>query len=324
MSFTEVISDFLNIDYSSQGDMSIQRYDLPENLGKGSYQIVRLKHDAAIIIFDCLFAKNFSYCIQADNLLHIAHYEEIHDAARGSHTGQTLQSDRFLIHMGLHGNYQTHYQQGSPVKAIQILLSPDYYDTYLSEKIPDIGVELKKAVSILGRMSRIPEIAFVFHQLYDYHGSGPAAFLFYESKLNELLARLLQIVSELPDRPAHQIKQSDMEAVRGIGEYISAHTAQDTPLPFLAHMACMSPAKLKYVFKAVFHCSIRDYRLQNRVHVAKELLYHTDLSVSEISAQVGYHNSGSFASVFKKYTGFLPRDYREYARKHPYINESSR
>ena len=43
---------------------------------------------------------------------------------------------------------------------------------------------------------------------------------------------------------------------------------------------------------------------------AKELLKDPRLRIYEISTAVGYENSRYFSSIFKKYTGQTPVDYR--------------
>ena len=48
-----------------------------------------------------------------------------------------------------------------------------------------------------------------------------------------------------------------------------------------------------------------------RMKRAKELLERTDMPVSRVSESVGYANHGKFAHSFKRFTGFLPLEYRK-------------
>ncbi len=324
MTLAQYIHDVFHIESAHQESPNIRQYPFPEEWGTGSLQIIRLGCYAAIIMFDGCFTRNFTYHIQDDELLHIAYYREIFSSHHCPHTCRPMGADAFYAHIGLSGHLQTDYQLGTPVKSVHIFLSPEYYDGYLSAKVPNAGTQIRNALSIIENIEFFPELTFIFHQLYDYQNSCCGDFLFYESKINEILARMLQKCLDAPELPLRQIKQADMEAVHVIAEYIRTHTAQETPLCELAHMACMSPAKLKYVFKAAFNCSVREYRLQNRVHVAKEMLYHTDLPIAEIAAQLGYQNSGNFSSLFKRYTGFLPKAFRDYSRMHPHHTDFSR
>ncbi len=314
MALQTIISDLFQSDPCCCLFPGIQHCPFPDSLGAGAYHIVHLSPDAAIVLVDGVFYENFSYHIHGDDLLHIGYYQQIHAPHTCPHAGRPMGPDSFYAHIGLSGPHETAYRLHTPVKSVHIFLTPAYYDTLLSRKIPNAGRKIAEAVSILEQIEYFPELTFVFRQLYCYQPTGTGDLLFYESKLNEILARILQKGFHAPGHPVRPVKQADMDAAHTVAEYIRTHTSQDTPLSLLSHMACMSPAKLKYVFKSVFNCSIRDYRLQNRVHVAKELLYHTDLPIAEIASQLGYQNSGNFSALFKKYTGFLPKTFREQSR----------
>ena len=53
-----------------------------------------------------------------------------------------------------------------------------------------------------------------------------------------------------------------------------------------------------------------NYLTSKRMEKAKELLKNPRLKIYEISTAVGYENSRYFSSIFKKYTGQTPIDYR--------------
>jgi Response regulator containing CheY-like receiver domain and AraC-type DNA-binding domain len=60
--------------------------------------------------------------------------------------------------------------------------------------------------------------------------------------------------------------------------------------------------------------SISDYLQQTRIEYAKELLLNTDQSVSEVANASGYSNLSYFSSIFKKFTGSSPGEYRKLRR----------
>ena len=53
-----------------------------------------------------------------------------------------------------------------------------------------------------------------------------------------------------------------------------------------------------------------EYLTLLRVEHAKELLSSTSLTIRDISAKVGYYDSGSFIRRFKQVTGETPLQYR--------------
>ena len=53
------------------------------------------------------------------------------------------------------------------------------------------------------------------------------------------------------------------------------------------------------------------YIQTSRVELAKKLLLETDLSINEITEQVGYEYALSFTRLFKKYEQVSPSEYRQ-------------
>jgi AraC-like DNA-binding protein len=56
--------------------------------------------------------------------------------------------------------------------------------------------------------------------------------------------------------------------------------------------------------------SPNDYWQRIRVEAARDMLRKTDLSVTEIAIRCGYSTSQYFSTVFRKYTGTTPTQFR--------------
>lgn len=69
--------------------------------------------------------------------------------------------------------------------------------------------------------------------------------------------------------------------------------------------------QLNAAFKACAGVTVYDYLREERMKEAKILLQKTQLSVQDISFQVGFINSTNFATAFKKRFGFTPREFRQ-------------
>lgn len=52
------------------------------------------------------------------------------------------------------------------------------------------------------------------------------------------------------------------------------------------------------------------YHISRRIDHAKARLANVNLSVTEIGQQLGFSESGAFASTFGRFTGRTPTDYR--------------
>ena len=104
-----------------------------------------------------------------------------------------------------------------------------------------------------------------------------------------------------------------------MANYINDHYTSDIRMDFLAQIACISQAKLKYVFKNIYHMSIQQYIVTRRITQAEHLLRDTILPVSEIAEMVGYKYIGSLSDMFRQHTGMSPTEYRGKMRKTPRV-----
>ncbi|HYE10120.1 MAG TPA: response regulator [Patescibacteria group bacterium] len=79
----------------------------------------------------------------------------------------------------------------------------------------------------------------------------------------------------------------------------------------IANEFFMNESYLSDLFKKETGVSFTSYLTKERMEKAKELLKQGDLKIYDISEMVGYSNPRYFNSVFKKYAGLTPFEYRE-------------
>lgn len=104
---------------------------------------------------------------------------------------------------------------------------------------------------------------------------------------------------------------------RGIRRAIDAmKLGLDEPLRLeeLAEAAVMSPFHFNRVFREVTGIPPRRFLTALRLKAAKRLLVSTDLSVTEISLEVGYNSLGTFTRRFKELVGAAPARFRDLAQ----------
>jgi AraC family transcriptional regulator len=98
--------------------------------------------------------------------------------------------------------------------------------------------------------------------------------------------------------------------IRRAIELMHAHLNRELPLEEIAAAAFLSPFHFARLFKKLTGASPHAYLATLRVARAQALLAETDLSVSEVSARVGYSSSSHFTKAFRQATGLAPRAYR--------------
>ncbi|WP_138419629.1 helix-turn-helix transcriptional regulator [Aquibacillus sediminis] len=88
--------------------------------------------------------------------------------------------------------------------------------------------------------------------------------------------------------------------------YIEMNFAEEFTIEQIAHDLHVHPSHLMRSFKKEKGITISHYRNQKRVKEAKELIIHTNLSMTEIAVMVGFNNSQYFSKIFKGVEGMSP------------------
>ena len=97
-------------------------------------------------------------------------------------------------------------------------------------------------------------------------------------------------------------------------DLVDARYAEPLDVAALAARAHTSPAHFSRRFKRTFGETPHQYLLTRRIARAKHLLRESELSVTEISLEVGFRSLGSFSAKFKEIVGGTPTEYRRKMR----------
>jgi len=92
--------------------------------------------------------------------------------------------------------------------------------------------------------------------------------------------------------------------------YINSHYAENLTLEQLSTLCSLSPTYISKIFKTQLDTNFIDYVSSVRIKVAKRLIKNSELSLKEISNEIGYIDPNYFTRVFKKYEGMTPSEYR--------------
>lgn len=103
----------------------------------------------------------------------------------------------------------------------------------------------------------------------------------------------------------------EISAVEQVQRYITEHIAEELSVEKLAKMVYLSQNHLTRSFKKKYGKTIVEYISDCRLNLAEELLKNTNLTVTMVSAKVGYPNYAYFTKQFKKHSGHSPRTFRE-------------
>jgi AraC-like DNA-binding protein len=138
----------------------------------------------------------------------------------------------------------------------------------------------------------------------------PAFELFYRRvKAEELICRLLMELEKRDEQQLYALNTHDIQALYKVKEQMLEHLETPPVIDELAACACMSPSKLKRLFKQVFGNSIFSYYQKFRIQEAARLLKEEKLSVSDAGYRLGFTNLSHFSRVFEEHIGLKPKKY---------------
>jgi AraC family transcriptional regulator len=98
----------------------------------------------------------------------------------------------------------------------------------------------------------------------------------------------------------------DREKITNARAILLQHIGEPLTIKALSRKVAINECYLKKGFKELFGTTIFDFYQTQRMEHAKYLLYDKGLSVTEVSALLGYSSISHFSTAFKKHTGIKP------------------
>lgn len=127
-----------------------------------------------------------------------------------------------------------------------------------------------------------------------------------------LIANLRHDNLNLPQNVNGTVRSQRKEIARRAIEFMRDHLEYAIKVADVAHVVNVSPAYFCKLFTEETGRNPRDYLIDLRIARAKELLAHTDMTITEICAILSYHPV-YFSRLFKRKTGVSPSDYAQHA-----------
>ena len=124
-----------------------------------------------------------------------------------------------------------------------------------------------------------------------------------------LLAQLLGMLYASAEQA--DTDNSISEYTESVLRIIEAHYSEKLTLDSIAQEIGYSKYYLAHQFKADMGIAIYSYLTLLRISKGKLLLQNTNLSVAEISGQVGFAGTSNFIRTFFEYEGMTPHQYRK-------------
>lgn len=99
--------------------------------------------------------------------------------------------------------------------------------------------------------------------------------------------------------------------IQRINNYVNEHYQENIGRNDLAEVFFLAPEYLAKLYRKKTGKYLRDYIGECRVERAKDLLRNSEIRISDVAGAVGIDNFPYFSTIFKKYTGLTPNEYRQ-------------
>ncbi|WP_087065476.1 helix-turn-helix domain-containing protein [Intestinibacillus massiliensis] len=156
----------------------------------------------------------------------------------------------------------------------------------------------------------IEHLILALHSLY---GQAPDNHQVCELLANGLLNLVYQEVRK-QDAAADPDRRRTEELIHFITDYLDEHYAESFSLQDLGEYFHMSHYYLAHIFKAEVGLSPMRYVLHRKIGEAQNLLMNTEIPIGEISEMLGFTDNCHFSTMFKRYIGTTPTQYRRHFR----------
>ena len=287
-------------------------YTLPDDLGRGTLWFCKVDTYLGLAMMDLTFSEDFSMSLGAADVTYFSFFDHITAVYRAGDGDEVPLSQRTLYTNAEHPQAGTLVLRAETrVKGVLILLESDFMLSQLLNGRAD-------AVSGLNGRSDLPEVMPVVHQIRTsrFTCASEVASLFYRAKAQELV--LLFANSAVGNRQlsarAEERWQEDWEGIHAVTEFMKRNLSENAHIPVHAQMVHMSPAKLRYTFKAVTGKTLREFRNDLKGEQALKLLEHTELPLPTIASDLGFSSTSNFARFFRARYQVSPMAYRQHLR----------
>lgn len=98
----------------------------------------------------------------------------------------------------------------------------------------------------------------------------------------------------------------DRDKIVKAREILIQHIGEPITIKELSRKVAINECYLKKGFKELFGTTVFEFYQSQRMEHAKYLLYEKGLSVTDVSAMLGYSSISHFSTAFKKHTGLKP------------------
>ncbi len=212
---------------------------------------------------------------------------------------------------------QAYWQAGERVLKFDIHIKPALFETLVGEQIQVLPASLRQVIQgsrpfeehFLQVGATTAPMRSAIHQILHCPYQGLTRWLYWESKVIELIALRLEQVSKPQPLWVVGLPAEDVDRIYYARDILCQRFVDPPSLLELARLIGLNDRKLKEGFRQVFGTTVFGYLSQQRMEKACQLLKEQQ-PVAAVAAAVGYASPTSFSGTFRRQFGVSPKGYQ--------------
>lgn len=139
--------------------------------------------------------------------------------------------------------------------------------------------------------------------------------MFHISLANIYIYELLFLLSREIEKSVRRKFNVDNPIVIRAIHYINQNIEYPLTLDEISQSCNVTTRYLSKIFKSYMNITVNEYILIAKIELAMNYICNSNLTVTTISSKLGFSSGQYFATVFKKYTGVTPREFKTLRNK---------
>ena len=204
-----------------------------------------------------------------------------------------------------------HMQPEQAFRSVALMLTPEAIDELARDHdLPELARRRQGPISTM--RAAAPLARKVANDLLNPTYTGPMQALYREGKALELLALQLGLLAACKES---DLSSQELRRVREAKEMLAANLQDPPDLHSLAAAVGLRTKRLNQGFREVYGTTVFDLLLDMRMSAARDMLDQgLDVPLKQLAWTLGYGQSSTFISAFRRRYGVSPGAYRTRGR----------
>lgn len=170
--------------------------------------------------------------------------------------------------------------------------------------------KVKPRLNLIGKI-QVEVENILIEVLMEYQEKKSGYMLLIKSLLLKLLVIIgREFTKDLENSASRTIFDRHRDIVFNAINYIERNFTNEISIEGISQMHAISQSYFSYLFKSITSKTLVAYINSLRISKAMELLKNSDKRIIDICFETGFNNVNHFNRLFKQYTGFSPKTYR--------------